>query len=266
MSKVRKNYRWENDYKVCPGCKERKHRDEYYNTKGTPSGKTSRCIACVKEVNNAWNRNNPEARATASRQWREKSAGRTYKNNDGYINYIGTDHPICNPSGLTRLHRLLLWDKVGGGTQECHWCGRELFWASEDRSNRLTVDHLNGIRDDNRLENLVPCCHRCNSSTSRISRRQPKPECSFDGCTAPVLGKKDLCRGHYNQQWHGKELTPIQRRTEFLIDGDGRECTECGRYKGWSEYYLTSVGTPRAKCKACCIARQIEVNKGAGRQ
>jgi hypothetical protein len=35
--------------------------------------------------------------------------------------------------------------------------------AAKSEPDRLTVDHLNGISDDNRRENLVPSCGRCNT-------------------------------------------------------------------------------------------------------
>ncbi|AEQ21068.1 putative HNH endonuclease [Rhodococcus phage E3] len=79
------------------------------------------------------------------------------------------DHPLANAHGVVYEHRKVLHEQLGPGSHPCHWidrygCGREaLEWISEDRDNRLTVDHLNWDRSDNRPENLAPACYSCNS-------------------------------------------------------------------------------------------------------
>lgn len=67
-------------------------------------------------------------------QWRWKG-GR--KNDKGYIAILKPDHPFCNKAGYIYEHRL---------TMEKH-LGRYL--KSEEK-----VHHINGIKDDNRIENL----------------------------------------------------------------------------------------------------------------
>lgn len=43
--------------------------------------------------------------------------------------------------------------------------------------------------------------------------------CFFPGCNSPQHSK-GLCRGHYQQQYNGKELTPINGRGRKKIWGD----------------------------------------------
>jgi hypothetical protein len=37
-------------------------------------------------------------------------------------------------------------------------------------SRKLVVDHLDGIKTNNDLSNLVPSCHRCNSTRGLFQR------------------------------------------------------------------------------------------------
>jgi len=52
-----------------------------------------------------------------------------------------------------------------GAVTRCYWCGAIIDWfpGGKTSAGALIVDHLNEKRDDNRLENLVPSCHRCNA-------------------------------------------------------------------------------------------------------
>lgn len=54
-------------------------------------------------------------------------------------------------------HRLVFSMYFGGGPFKCRWCSKQLQWGE------MAVDHLNAIRDDNRVENLVASCAGCNA-------------------------------------------------------------------------------------------------------
>ena len=72
-------------------------------------------------------------------------------------------HPMSDKNGKAYTHRLMLFDALKDEAISCHWCGCELDWmAPRGNKKRVDVDHLNGITDDNRSDNLVTSCHGCN--------------------------------------------------------------------------------------------------------
>ena len=83
------------------------------------------------------------------------------KHSHGYILIVPNKHPLGDklPKG-SRIyeHRKIFYDAFGGGLHQCNWCDTEI--AFED----MHVDHVNAIKDDNRLENLVASCPQCNKT------------------------------------------------------------------------------------------------------
>lgn len=82
-------------------------------------------------------------------------------------------HPLADKSGGVYEHRFVLFEEIGEGPHDCNWCGRSLDWhAPKGDRGSLTVDHLNGDKADNRLENLVPSCPPCNGARAQGDRRK----------------------------------------------------------------------------------------------
>jgi 5-methylcytosine-specific restriction endonuclease McrA len=63
--------------------------------------------------------------------------------------------------------------KAGLKEPRCERCGLDT-WRSAGLS--LTLHHMNGIRDDNRLENLQLLCPNCHSQTDTFAGRNGRPQ------------------------------------------------------------------------------------------
>ena len=183
----------------------------YLNT-----GRRSTCKKCCLEEDRRWREKNKERFEQVREEWRIKHEGYTYVDNaSGYVIYVGFNHPVATPKGLTRHHRMILWDKLNGKDADCAYCGKHLYWSKRAPYDRdaMTVDHVNSVRHDNREENLVPCCASCNTRRAMNNRdKKPKEECTFEGCTKDRQGLGALCATHAMQKYLGKELTPIRRQ------------------------------------------------------
>lgn len=86
-------------------------------------------------------------------------------NNLGYVVESRPLHPLASPkTGMVAQHRAVLYDKIGPGTHDCHWCSEPVTWELPlGHPLRLEVDHLDGVRANNDATNLVPSCRICNT-------------------------------------------------------------------------------------------------------
>lgn len=76
----------------------------------------------------------------------------------------------------------------------CEICGQDENWMGNKIS--LILDHINGINNDNRIENLRIVCPNCNASLPTHGGKNVKhkdKEISKCECGNPTFGKNDTC-------------------------------------------------------------------------
>lgn len=109
----------------------------------------------------------------------------------GYIRVKSPGHPLCPPSSAwVYEQRIVLYDSIGPGPHPCAWCGKAIDWGAG-----LDVDHIDGDKENNLLENLAPACRSCN--TSRAIRSESKTRIvltrqDLDDLLAGITGESDL--------------------------------------------------------------------------
>jgi hypothetical protein len=87
-----------------------------------------------------------------------------------------------------------------GLPEECTKCGLGATWNDEPLS--LQVDHINGVRNDNRLENLRLLCPNCHSQTENFAGRKLNAKNkSCPECCAKISGyrKDQRCQSCANK-------------------------------------------------------------------
>lgn len=80
-------------------------------------------------------------------------------------------HIIAPPSGRLPLHRLILWEKIGMGPHQCHYCGTGVNWSpNRTAEGCLIAEHMDGDHTNNDPSNIVPSCQTCNLIRGRDKR------------------------------------------------------------------------------------------------
>jgi hypothetical protein len=91
---------------------------------------------------------------------------RRHYHTGGYVEIgLEKDHPLiaarARKGYFEYEHRVVFFNTNGFGPFLCHWCSRQVTWET------MHVDHLNDIKTDNDIGNLVPSCPLCNLARGR---------------------------------------------------------------------------------------------------
>jgi len=81
-----------------------------------------------------------------------------------YLKTTEPDHPLATANGQVPTHRKAFFDAFGWGPHPCLWCHHSVLFNSgpEDTPPMLVVDHIDGNKRNNNLDNLAAACDWCN--------------------------------------------------------------------------------------------------------
>ncbi len=74
---------------------------------------------------------------------------------------------LIEHSSFNRSHLKIRLLKEGVLKNECYLCGQLPIW--NDKPLSLQLDHINGVSDDNRVNNLRILCPHCHSQTANFA-------------------------------------------------------------------------------------------------
>lgn len=117
-------------------------------------------------------------------------------------NKIPLDQILVENSTYDRTHlKSRLYDS-GLKERKCEMCEQDENWQGKHMS--LIIDHINGIHNDNRLENLRIVCPNCNATlpthcgkNSHIAKRKNKKELKLEKKKEFILSKRTVKRPSY---------------------------------------------------------------------
>lgn len=126
--------------KFCPTCRGKKQ--DAYDTRKYRWQTNNKCIDCKKPITDKAKRchscgarhHNNQQRGANNPRW---IGGKVYAS-DGYIRVLNRTHPRARKSGYVYQH-ILVWEEAN----------------KMPLPKGYVIHHLNGIRDDNRPQNLI---------------------------------------------------------------------------------------------------------------
>lgn len=148
-------------------------------------------------------------------------------------NYIPNEQVFVENSSYSNRSGIKKRLYAMGIPEKCNKCGVGNSWQGKPLS--LTLEHINGIWNDNRLENLEILCPNCHSQTSTYAGRgghsrensisfRPEPSLrvlanNCVDCQASIGGNSTRCQSCSNIKRYNKNYPDIETLIELVTDG-----------------------------------------------
>lgn len=145
------------------------------------------------------------------------------------LNTISLKNILIEKSTYSRTRLKERLYKEGLKEKKCELCGQDENWNGKHMS--LILDHINGINDDNRLENLRIVCPNCNATLPTHCRGNKK--------LYEKIHKKELKRNKTNEYYLSQRIVERPPYEQLL-----NEIKELG-YSGTGRKYNVSDNTIR---------------------
>ncbi len=170
----------------------------------------------------------------------------THRDRKGHVDRRSLEEILVEGSRYHRGHlKRRLFDE-GVKLRACELCGQGEVWCGRRMS--LILDHVNGIRDDNRLENLRIVCPNCAATLvthcGRKNKLEPRQCLRCAELFQPRSSRQRYCSlgcGSRHDRSHLRGPRPsawkVQRPTHRQLTADlaGKSYTAVGRKYGVSD-------------------------------
>lgn len=191
--------------KICTKCGVEKDSSMFHKDTTKPDGLYSSCKACNEayqkkyfiDNKDARNLNNKHKRNKISNSsWEELSLLYSYNKDTGILYSRNTNLPL-----RTYINYDYVW--VYLDEFQSKYSAHRLIWFLVYKKWVRSIDHINGIKSDNRLTNLRECLPRENSNNLPLHRSGHLPGCHYRedrhkwaAYTRDASGKR-IYLGHY---------------------------------------------------------------------
>ncbi len=101
---------------------------------------------------------------------------------------------------------------------KCNKCGLQNEWNNQKLS--LQLDHINGINNDNRLENLRYLCPNCHSQTANFAGKSHKKTYFCKKCNSSISKQGNLCSNCVAMQ-----KRKVERPSKEILEKEIQEYT-----------------------------------------
>lgn len=138
--------------------------------------------------------------------------GRKFPNKAKPLKEVMIENSTYSRSNLKK--RLL---KDGILKNECAICGLQPFWKGKPLV--MVLDHINGISDDHRLENLRLLCSNCNSQTDTFVGKKFHNQYRCKKCNIKIHKTSTYCK-KCAPKFAGPRMRKIERPSKGILQQD----------------------------------------------